>query len=188
MKIFKITPSFIFEENERKSIEKEISFLKKDIVNISESEYINKLFKKYSLTPIKLLDDTVNDKGSYQKKISDTFNRICDLTYFKYEVNIIFEGSEKLFQITPPTHVMNTYEIETCNNVITYNFEILNRSEYDKVKENTYNTVFSNLNNINNYAVIWNNKLEDIIKDIFKKIKNDEIERIEFNKKNNIKY
>lgn len=165
-----------FEDNIKKHIDRES---KDYILGVDEDEYLSYLIENYSVEPIQIYEESekINQPVIKKEKFSD-YPRydeyVREVYYFKVSYN--FSGSSVLFKIRPSTWTMTSNEIEvsTSNMQVSFTVKILeqNAEKFIKAKNEAFNSAFTNLKNVNQFADEWNRDISTVVGAYFRQIKN----------------
>lgn len=165
-----------FEENIKRHIDGET---KQYILGVDEDEYLNYLIANYSVEPLKIYDESekINQPIIRKEKFSDYpryYEYEREIYYFK--VSYSFSGSAVLFKIRPSTWSMTSNEIEVSdsNKQVSFSVRILekNPEKFLNAKKEAYDSAFTNLKNVNQFAEEWNQSVSSIASGYFRQIKN----------------
>ncbi|KIQ22161.1 hypothetical protein RT99_08165 [Flavobacterium sp. MEB061] len=158
-------------------IKEEILSKGKDyILKIDEEEFIDYLFEKYRLEPLKIYLETesISEPKKRIEKRSDPWGYYFDAEVYYFTVSYQFTGSEELFFVQPNPRTIVSYDINVKNNQVSFSFSIYKQDvrEFNKVKSEAYSNAFTNLEKINNNLQSMNGSFENAVKLAFQNEKN----------------
>lgn len=173
----------------RKVMEKQVLLMQKEInnypqnklLNTSEIDLIDYFIKKYSINPLKLLEDNMYvDQEEVEIDVSHDRSRfILDrskplhIKGTKVTLFVPFEGDQSLFQCQPSTFSLNPPRGYVQNNILHISISITDHDSDNVQKKlnNQFKSVNKYVNNINSDLKPWNNSLNNKAKNIINKRK-----------------
>lgn len=167
----------------RKKIESES---KEYILGVEEEEYINFLIEDFKVIPLVIYVESEQiEQPEVKKKMTGRFR---DYEYeqdvYIFRAKYTFSGSTVLFKIRPSSWKMTSYEISVNehSNTVSFTFKLYeqNPEKFISEKSSAFRAAFTNVKNVNDFANEWNNSVEGLIRDEFKRVKEKFIKENDF--------
>lgn len=180
--------SHAFARDKEEKIKNEIENNSKDyILNIDENEYLTYLKEKYCLNPLEI-DKTSEHIGKPAIEKETRVDKYCMNRAYEEDVYFIrisyaYTGSKEIFYIRPSTCTVTTYRIcVSQSNIVSFVVRLIEKDAkiFKREKESAFDNAFTNIENANNFANDWNDRLDGLIKNIFDTIKTKYIEEYNF--------
>lgn len=196
MKSFNEISHYDFENERQGQIVREIQSKGKDyILKIDEQEFIEYLYQKYLLEPLKIHNET-ESFGVPRVSKERIQNRMYGDSYYEVEaytftIKYNYSGTEELFRVHSNPWSMTSHEIQVDKNTqtVSFSFKIYRQDaeEFKREKNRYYTASFANIENINKNAADFNRSLKDTIVRAFKKEKDKYLNENDFFAAINIK-
>jgi len=191
IEIFNKISEHKFEEEWLSKIKSTININSKNyILEVDEEEFINYLIDEYTLEPIEIIYEKENiSEPQTSKKIKKDLYDI-EVNVYTFTLRYPFTGHPQLFRLRPNKHTLIKKSVSVnYHGWIEFDFSTnnLDVKEFKQAKEEVLSMAFANLQNVNNFAKKWNDKLRGIIETIFIQLKNKYQEENAFFKEVNIK-
>ena len=169
-------------KNQVLSMKKEINnYSQNKLLNTSEIDLIDYFTKKYSISPLKLLEDNMYvDQEEVEIDVSHDRSRLIldrskpvHIKGTKITLFVPFEGDQNLFHCKPSTFSLSPPRGYVQNNILHISIAITDHDSDNVQKQlnNQFNSVKKNVNNINSDLKPWNNSLNNKAKNIINKRK-----------------
>ncbi len=175
-------------------IEEEIRTKSKEyILNVDENEFCKYLHEKYTLEPLKIIDESehINKPVSRTEMVSDGWGGRCQADYNDFKIEYNFEGSAILFQVKPTPCTVCCLDIEVNERSQTVSFECsvrgLDKDKFISQKNSCYSDAFTNINNVNNNIKPLNDNLDSLCHDTFHRYKESYVKENSFFEAINVK-
>ncbi|MCE3295130.1 MAG: hypothetical protein K0R65_844 [Crocinitomicaceae bacterium] len=177
MSAFNQISYFDYERQMTANIQKVIEQKSKEyILGIDEEEFKNYLISEYILEPLSISaeSETVHQPIVKRENLPDRAGRgsyPTDVYYIKISYN--FSGSAFLFRVHPTSWVMHGGEIyvDEHAHVVSHFIKVYdtrNPEEFKREKTRFFNSVFSNVDNVNKDVEKWNTQLPGVVMRLFK--------------------
>lgn len=178
-----------FEKEFLNKIKEDINNTDKDyILEVDEEEYKKYLIDKYTLEPLVIYKESESFDTPVKRKetIEDKYFRshTYEVVAYVFTIKYIFSGSPVLFKVQSNPWIMKSYEIDVneSTNEVSFDFVIYKQDaeEFNKTKEDCFNSAFTNIKNINENIKSINNQISPLITSIFNSRKNSFINENNF--------
>lgn len=182
-----------FRNNIVRNIAEEIEKCKDDyILNVNEDEYIAYLVDKYTIEPLKIQEDSeaVETPTEFCEDLSQYDNGYLHSRYECYRVgysiriSYSYTGNSNLFYVRPSPFTLTTYEISVNDYLSRVAFVIKvfsqNVDEFQREKGRAFSSAFTNLKNIDSCVSFFNNSLNELIRQMFIKAKQNRLAKTSF--------
>lgn len=182
-----------FYNNITRGIETEIGKCDDDyILNVNEDEYISYLIEKYALEPLTVIKETeeVATPTEFREDLSQYSNDYFYASYGKYRqgysirISYSYNGTGVLFKVRPNPFSSTTYQIslDEYSSRVSFIIKIFSQDpkEFEREKEDAYRHAFSNIDNINSCVESYNKSLNNLIRKIFFKVKQNCLDKTNF--------
>ncbi|MCX6233204.1 MAG: hypothetical protein NT175_00555 [Bacteroidetes bacterium] len=186
-----------FDGTKFKEIKDEILGRSKDyILNVDEIEFQDAIYDKFKLDKLVILVDQLsfNTPKKSNKFFHDRFSgKDFEKEIYEFDFKIPFYGSSDLLKVKPPTFVMTTIEIqaitiyEPIEPIIKEQYlkvvlEVYNadEKEFEERKKEILNKITANIDNVNQYAEVLNQRIKALIIQTFQKRKEQFIKENDF--------
>lgn len=160
---------------------------KEYLLKIDEQVFKKYLYDKYMLEPIEisLQTEEVNEPIIRKELVQDPYYREkFHREVYVFKINYHFIGSFELFKVRPTTWRMVSESIKVDSYSSRVSIEIvLNRKdpeEFKRLKKDTFERAFGNVENINANVKSWNEKLSGMIDTYFNPVKKEYIDENDF--------
>ncbi|MCB7160041.1 MULTISPECIES: hypothetical protein [Bacillus subtilis group] len=185
--LFNSISFFDYSRNLLKDVEHEISIEEENyILNVGQEQYIEHLFDKFRLEPLKILEEDISQEV-IEESVSnqDTLSPLSLPGVFgatKQEVVLFYipvYGDIELLKIQPSTYTFSPPRAAIKQNELIYKVILFNRSgEYALQQLNIFKTdVNQMMNNLNKDIIEYNEKVANKIRNVFLARKNKILER-----------
>ena len=196
MRAFNEIPFYDFQNKRIENIIGEIKSKGKEyIITVDEDEYINSLYNNYILDPLKVFEESeFFDKPSITtEKVKNEIYSRGEYNTDVYTFNVIynFTGSGILFKVSPSKWVMRSYDIlvNDSSQTVSFSFKMYAQDpdEFKRKKADCYRDAFTNIDNLNEDVIKFNDGLKDSIKRAFQKEKDKYLKENNFFEAINLK-
>lgn len=144
---------------------------KEYILGVDEDEFKKYLIDKYTIDLLGIdYDNEQIDNPIVKKEMVQGFSsyeRQYEKDVYHFTIRYPFTGSSIIFKIRPSHFVMTTEIIYVADNpkTVSFSFKLYNQdaSEFNRIKNEKRRNAFANLDNANNEALAWNNRLSGIV-------------------------
>ncbi len=150
------------------------------ILGVEEDDYKKYLIQKYTLDPLKIDYDSesIEEPTVSKEWIEDRmWGEKHQTDVYTFTAKYSFVGSAILFKVQPSTRKMTSTKIYVNENSgsISFSFKVSHKDpkEFDRIKSNYQRKAFSNLENANKDAIIWNEALSGLTNRLFHKQKDE---------------
>lgn len=182
-----------FQNNIIREIADEIGKCKDDyILNVNEDEYIAYLVDKYTIDPLKIVEDSeeVGTPTEFREDLSQYDNSYTYIKYGGYRVgysihiSYTYTGNGILFEVRPNPCSLTSYEISVDKYLSKVAFIIKVFSygvdEFQREKEQAFKSAFTNIKNVNSCVTLHNKSLNDIVRQKFIMVKQNRLAKTNF--------
>jgi hypothetical protein len=155
------------------------------ILNVNESDYVKHKVSESFVEPLNLYSEKIAVSTSEQmipaESFPPMFNVYAGKSYKKdvLKFHIPFSGCRDLLYCTPNPHLIWTTKVEILSDEICFfiiNFSN-NKEDIQRVKDDTLSSIIQQSENVNNQVNVYNNSIQDIIKQLFINRKNKIIDK-----------
>lgn len=180
-----------FETQQKKKIKEEIERNRKEyILGVDENEFINYLVNEYTLEPITIYPESEEIKEPKTCKETMVDNMLYrgryEIEIYKFTICYSFTGNVSLLKVQPNpyTYSLSMTQPEICVNQdkLSFSFDLYKKDaiEFNREKENHYKNIFDNLENVNKFAIQWNQNLQVLVNNLFHTQKNKYLSENDF--------
>lgn len=189
MRAFNEISHYDFENGRHSDIKREIQSKGKDyILKVDEQEFIEYLYQKYLLEPLKVYEDTETfDTPQVSKeRVNDRFydDTSYQVDVYTFTVKYKYTGSEELFRVHSNPWTMTSYDIQVDGRAqsVSFSFKIYKQDpeQFKQTKSRCFRDAFANLENINKNALDFNRNLRDVVVREFQREKDKYLKENDF--------
>lgn len=176
----------VFRDNILRDIADEIEKCNDDyILNVNEDEYIAYLVDKYTIEPLKILEDSeeVETPTKFREDLSQYDNGYLHSRYERYRegysirISYSYTGNSNLFYVRPSPFTLTSYEIlvNDYSSRVAFVIKVFSQdvAEFQREKVTAFNCAFTNLKNIDSCVLSFNNSINELVRQMFVKAKLD---------------
>jgi hypothetical protein len=153
------------------SVREEVNKQKKDyIVGVDENEYKSFLTERFALEPLELFTDAEEIIPRTEKQgYLDDFGRTGYREVYTFLVAYPFRGSARLFEVKPSMWTMWTFPIRINDQTVSFEFTLATKdaNEFKRKRNEAFRDAFVNLENINRDVNDWNQRLPQLVNEVF---------------------
>lgn len=162
------------------------------ILNVNEDEYIAYLVDKYTIEPLKIFEDSeeVEPPTEFREDLSRYDNGYFHSRYERYKVgysiriSYSYTGNGNLFYVRPSPFTLTSYEISVDDYLSRVAFVIRVFSqdvdEFQREKRRAFSCAFTNLKNVDSCVASHNKSLNDIVRQMFIRAKQNRLAKTNF--------
>lgn len=144
---------------------------KEYILGIDEDEFKKYLISNYTIDLLSIDYDNEQIGNPIVKKEMvqgfSSYEGQYEKDVYHFTIRYPFIGSSIIFKIRPSHFVMTTESIYVADNpkTVSFSFKLYNQdaNEFNRIKNEKRRNAFANLDNANNEALAWNNRLSGIV-------------------------
>lgn len=180
MKAFYEITWFDFEKSHINQIKDEIRSQKKEyILSVDEETFIEYIYQKYALEPIKILTDSehISEPHKRIESVPDWRGVLYNTETYTFTIQYNFTGTADLFKVQPTPYRMITHDISVngVRNTVSFSFRMIDKNpeEFQQKKQSAYNNAFANIDDLNGNVNKLMNELRHNIQDYFNRIKSE---------------
>lgn len=182
-----------FRDNIVRDIADEIEKCKDDyILNVNEDEYIAYLVDKYTIEPLKILEDTeeVETPTEIREDLSQYDNSYLHSRYERYRegysirISYSYTGNGNLFYVRPAPFTLTSYEISVDEYLsrVAFIIKVFSQDieEFQREKGRAFSSAFTNLKSVDSCVASHNKSLNDIVRQMFVRAKQNRLAKTNF--------
>lgn len=148
------------------------------ILKVDENEFVDYIVAETKIEPLAIdynSERIEQPRVSVEKKQSRMYDRTYNAEVYNIDVTYNYTGDGVLFEIRPNRFTMTTAEVTVNDSAKTVQFTIKltekSPEEFEKRKQNTRQSAFTNIDNANAFAEQFNNNLRRQAQSTFRTVK-----------------